>query len=596
MGRPPQPSRWSATKPWIAALLLVLLCARAALVLSLSNVFFYGEELEHGAVAKAVLDRIDLPYQLLPYHGHEGGGFVVAHVLAVVFAVLGECLLAQKVVALAFTAGTLVVGIRVADRFLGPPAGMVFGLLFALSPVSMQKLSLMCLGTHHEAAFFMVLLVYLTLLLALERRDSRWLFAAFGFVTGFGIYFNYQLLLIAGLSALWLVAARWRTLLGSAGAALLGGFALGIAPLLAMAAGGVDVLDIHGQALLDSANERQRTLSLAEVALRALRAGPMSTATFLGIALLVLLALWGTLRPDRCFSRAAGLFLVGYLALFAAAYEMSGFQVSASQHWISSMRLYPAQTVALILAAGGAGVVLRSRSLVGRTAAAVGIAAALLGGAADLWHAARAGTASGVSEAWAELTTTKGYSYQGYFLQIVPRLDLEPERELACLLTFSEPHPELLADAVAAAVLRDPRIPDGRIGALCRGAPAPLEHLLPGVGFRLVVRAGQSAPSALAAVDQLQLPPAERALVEEGIGRHVGWRRPPLAAWLGKQVAEAGERALPEDYVRGLGHSVYLAFALDPTGAARFLESAPPGLAGPLRAGYEEGRRIHHLP
>src|SRR5262245_29951589 len=98
-----------------SALLLclgLLVLTRAALVLSCADVFFYGEELGKGAAAKAMLDGLPVPWIQLNYGYHEGGGFVVTHLKALAFLLVGENVLAHKLVALLTTALILAAGWR----------------------------------------------------------------------------------------------------------------------------------------------------------------------------------------------------------------------------------------------------------------------------------------------------------------------------------------------------------------------------------------------------------------------------------------------------------------------------------------------------
>ena len=63
-------------RPGVQLCLLALLClaVKAGLVLSLADVFFYGEELEKGTAAKAMLDGLDVPHHQLAYHYYEAEG------------------------------------------------------------------------------------------------------------------------------------------------------------------------------------------------------------------------------------------------------------------------------------------------------------------------------------------------------------------------------------------------------------------------------------------------------------------------------------------------------------------------------------------
>jgi hypothetical protein len=140
---------------WIL-LLALLLVVKGALVLSLADVFQWGEEFEKAAAAKAMLDGLDVPHHQLAYHYYEGGGFVASHLTAVAFLLVGENLLALKLVALGFQLALLVVGCSFTRDLFGARAGACFGLLFILGPESFQKLSLIDLGIHFEACLFLL--------------------------------------------------------------------------------------------------------------------------------------------------------------------------------------------------------------------------------------------------------------------------------------------------------------------------------------------------------------------------------------------------------------------------------------------------------
>src|SRR5690606_27914256 len=107
--------------PWrgLVPTLLLLVLVRGFLVLACAEVFFYGEELGKGGVAKAIVDGPDIPYHQLAYAYHEGGGFVVCHLRALAFLVVGESLLAAKLVAIATTSLVLVAGFLLAAEAFG---------------------------------------------------------------------------------------------------------------------------------------------------------------------------------------------------------------------------------------------------------------------------------------------------------------------------------------------------------------------------------------------------------------------------------------------------------------------------------------------
>lgn len=164
----------------------LLLCAvvKGALVLSLADVFFYGEELEKGTAAKAMLDSLPVPHHQLAYHYYEGGGFVVSHLKALAFLAVGENVLAHKLVALVFVLGVLAAGWGFVKASFGTRAASWFALLFIFAPESFQKLSLINLGIHIEASVFLFGTLWLGARLAFgeQRRRREWLLL--GLVTG----------------------------------------------------------------------------------------------------------------------------------------------------------------------------------------------------------------------------------------------------------------------------------------------------------------------------------------------------------------------------------------------------------------------------
>ena len=81
-----------------------MLVVKIVLVLSLADVFFYCEELEKGTAAKAMIDGLPVPHHQLAYHYYEGGGFVISHLKAAAFLLVGENLASTASVQEALTA------------------------------------------------------------------------------------------------------------------------------------------------------------------------------------------------------------------------------------------------------------------------------------------------------------------------------------------------------------------------------------------------------------------------------------------------------------------------------------------------------------
>src|SRR5690349_14316110 len=181
--------------------------ARGILLVFFADVFGYGEELEKGCEAKAMLDGLPVPHHQLAYQYYEGGGFVVSHLDALAFALFGESLLAIKLVALALGVATLGAGWKLCERLGGRGAARSFALLFVLAPASVQKLSVLALGIHFHALLFVALVLESTAGIVLERdlRPRAWL--QLGLLAGFGLYFSYLLALTIAVAATLLVVA-----------------------------------------------------------------------------------------------------------------------------------------------------------------------------------------------------------------------------------------------------------------------------------------------------------------------------------------------------------------------------------------------------
>ena len=174
--------------------MLLLLLVRALPALALGDVYFTGEELAKGGTAVAILQAGDLglPYPLLNFASHEGGGFVVAHLRALAFLLVGPNLVAVKLVALCTSALVLLSAWKLVRHAFGLGAARVFALLFVFCTRTFQRGSLLSLGTHFETVGFLALILHYGGRVAFERgsghRDALFL----GLASGFGLYFSYQ--------------------------------------------------------------------------------------------------------------------------------------------------------------------------------------------------------------------------------------------------------------------------------------------------------------------------------------------------------------------------------------------------------------------
>ncbi|MFT5049066.1 MAG: hypothetical protein ACI8QZ_000455 [Chlamydiales bacterium] len=587
----------------VVCLLGLLLAVRLLLIVCLSDVFFYGEELEKGTAAKALLDGVDWPYHQLAYHLYEGGGFVISHLTALAFLLVGQSILAIKLVALLFGGLVLWAGIRLCGRHFGSRSAWLFGLLMVFGPASFQKLSLLSLGIHFEACLFLLLVIDATLtLLELPRTDATATrpVATLGLALGFGFFFNYQLALAGLWCTLWLLARRPRIFTGRSLVVGLGCLLVGLAPLLAMATQvGGQVFDIHGTPLATVQNNGPKVAAFmgslyVDRSLQDLFGVLLYPLAFLGALTLLLARARGPQRRNA-------LRLATFLALWSAVYLSSGFVVGEVQHPFQLLRFAPVWVLATVTIAAGLDALLGStRSLATRTGWAACVL--LVGwGVRSTVAVLRAGSPSTWGANWTLLRTTKGYDYAGYFAKVFPRLE-NGEQRGRVLTGFDEPHPMLLRADFAQALSEHERWQ--LLEALeqfpaMSGNQSDFVLGLGPLGARLARR---DIPATLALAADLP------ELLRPSWGRAVGR--------FGRAYAEFPERmqaeiealqpgSLRADYLRGMGYRAWRRFVIGPFGTARFqlkphrvlqwLEGLPQADRPDLREGFELGARLHSL-
>lgn len=565
----------------VALAVALALLLKAVLVACRADVFTYGEELAKGAAAKAILDGLPVPHHQLAYHYYEGGGFVASHLTALAYALVGQSLLAHKLVALAMNAAIAAAGALLAGRAFGRGAAFAFALLFAFAPEGFQKISLLNLGIHYEASLFLLLELLLAHAVLAEERASSARSLALGLCMGFGAFYSYQTLPAAGF--LLLVLAATRKLGPTRLVPLAWGALIGLAPLLWMwTTVGTAVFDVHGTALFAGEAEAGRMAQLAEFLTSVARVpGRAATA-----ALLFAGAAGGALvqRSAAPAARRGVLLVAGYLGLFGAVYLASPFVVGELKHHFLLERLTPFWLLASLLTAGLAGALARAggaRRAAGRLL--VGALVAL--GAAGTVSAAREGYPSSLAANLRVVAGTKGYSYRVYFAKFRKHLDGSLARQLAAMLSFREDRPELLRTSVAQSFF-DGSVPAEELLAAFQAVdPAhELDYVL-GLGPHLLALHSDDALAALRYAERL--PPRLRPHVVEAIGRGQAWRTYP--EMLRKDLERVGAEATP-DYLRGLGHRLYEAFRVFPEQAEAFAAELPVAQRAPMLEGFRRAQ------
>lgn len=607
-----EPAPRPAGGGWTLGLgIVLLLVTRMAQVAALGDVFYYGEELAKGAAAKAMRDGLGVPHHALAYHAYEGGGFVFSHLDAAAFALVGESLLALKLVALTWSLAMLVVGWWAVRRSFGWRAAGCFALLFALAPASFQKLGLLALGIHFEAGLFVLLGLGLLARIALEGSDRARVWFALGATLGFGTYFSYQTVLLVAFAGLVLLVRRRRDALGRLGLATIAGGLVGAAPWFVMLSQvGRDVLDIHGAGLFEGGGA---LVARHAGMLRSLFAGrALVEQVALAAALLApaLAAAWGLRPGGGGVRRAALLGVVGYLAFFTAVYAASDFAVGPVYHYFRLNRLSQVWLLGTVVLAAGLGSAFERGGAWERRAAVLLLGLLALIGLAGTLRTVR----SGVPGPWLahldRLAHTPGYAYPSYLPRVASRLGSTPLERMRTALRFEDAHPDRLRAEIAGAMLAGTGTDLEGLVRLARELdPDRWPEFLRGSGAlwsRLHGLEIDGRWRALAEVEE----PAASALAEAQGRFGEGYRVTRVA--LQREIERALALGVSDEWLRGLGWRAWdvlghagpeglardppPAFALDREAARAFLLAQPAAARAALLAGWERARRERTLP
>lgn len=570
---------------WVALLLLL----RGIFIGSLATVFFFGEELEKGAAAKAMLDGIDVAHHKLSYHYYEGGGFAISHLKAVLFAIFGETLLAQRLGGLLTCALVFLAFWRLLDHHIGRRAARVGALLFLLGPESFQRYSQLSLGIHFEAmALGLFVLDEALRLVRQEDEPSRAQMARLGLASGFGIFFNLQILLVVGWAGLTVLLFRRSALFGRAGLVSVGGLLLGALPLIITAAlVGRAVIDVHGTDPTEVQTDFSRVWAFFE---------PLLTGDGAWIHwsyLLLPLAASGVALSGE--HRRTATYLLGYTALWLAAWATGPFLRQVVVSWFDWLRWAPA-ALALMLVGAIAFETGWKRGGAFRGAVLAGLLVFVVPGVRGFIAVVNTGQISefGSNVGW--LARTKGYDYRGYFPMLMRHLDSQSAEDIAPLLTFEEEDRDLLLTDLVISWLEGRRheIEFGeQMDMVTRLDPDHRAALLRGLGASLVVHCKGDRRVAL---QQLEgFPREDGEALAEGLGYFSGYRYETLEL-LTEEAEGYGRGPLGPAYLRGAGARVYRwmvmttytpELCVDPFGAREFLETQAEDQVPHLLEGFD---------
>lgn len=182
-----------------------------------------------GTMAELAREGVELP--LAYYYDNAAGQILFGLITRPFFALFGPSYLTLKCVTFALGLGVLVLVWSFVRANFGRRAAAIAAFLYALGPTTLVKYSLIHSGNHFENLFFSM--AFLCAFYRFHRSENRlrWLFAS-GACAGFALFVFLGALIPIGLCAgVHLGVRGWKRSLRDAPVAL-GGFALGILPLV----------------------------------------------------------------------------------------------------------------------------------------------------------------------------------------------------------------------------------------------------------------------------------------------------------------------------------------------------------------------------
>ena len=594
------------SKRSFAILLASLVIARACLVLSLSDVFYYGEEMAKGAAAKAMIDGLGVEHYKLSYGYHEGGGFVVSHLKALAFLLVGENVLAHKLVALFTTGVLLFVAWWFTSEHFGRSAGWIFGLLFVFCPASFQRFSLLDLGTHFEAMIFIVLILHFAFRIAFAdgprpggsegAEDREWNrertidHVGLGLSAGFGLYFSLQCLPAIACAAACIVAARRRRIIDRASVIALAAFALGGAPLWWM------IGNVGKEALVVRGHELGQGTSVAD-GMRYLF-DPLATngdaLDWIALAMYPIAIGAGLFALRTAAIRRKALVVLGYMALYMFLYLASGLAVKLDGHWFPLLRLSAPWLMSIVLVAAAWDALRSHGSPVLRALGLGAVLVLFVSGARDLFQVIGEGRPREIASNARIVTTTKGYLYSEYLDKFVHHLDAAEEEKIAVFLRYRD-DPELLLPSINHSLFEHSTLGLDDVIAISKRAYGDRWLTsLKGLGPYLFASRGYNLAAELDSV--VHAPKETQDALLEAVGRTgLGLKIDP-----NRMVKEIHAPEVPEEwrpaYLRGVGWRIHEFFRLHPERAREFIARENDADRVPLSEGFEAALAANTLP
>jgi hypothetical protein len=564
-------------------LILAYVLLRLIPVAACADVFGYDEEFAKAAAGKALFDGVPAPWTSIAYGPHEGGGFVVSILDALLFGLIGPSVLAVKLVAIGCGAALFGAVLHLARVHFGARTAWLMALCMLLAPEPFVRFSLLALGTHWEASFFVALLLTLALGMIGAAEVSNRRFLLLGTCAGFALYFSLQMVAVIFTIAVFFVW-RGRHLLRPRAIALAAlGFVVGSLPLwLQVAAQGSNVVSVRGQVSPGGGIGAIATLrSLTDPVFESLDVLVWLHALLFAAA--ICLAPW----------RERAVQLVGlYVLVFVLACIASGlavpYQPAHPAAWLHLLRASPAWMFLTLLGCAGCARAWSSggwRRALG--AAAIGIAA--LAGARDLVALSSTGRFDARNLSF--LAHAKGPVWVEYFDRLAPRVQGDFARKADVLMSVRD-DPRDVAPSAAHSMFQVVHASDAEALDMVRTAfGAHAGEALLGLG-EFLAHWNVDVPAEMARIDRLDESAREplcEALGRAGLGPFLKPDR--ILEQLEIDVPPAHREA----WLRGTGWRIQRAFRLRPDLALAFIERCAPDQRDSLRAGWRAASEIDTL-
>ncbi|MFH1643763.1 MAG: glycosyltransferase family 39 protein, partial [bacterium] len=175
----------------ILIILLLFLLVRVPILFTGIHQMFESEELVRGSIAREIIQGPK--FNLIDYQGDSySGGTLIAGIITIpFFLLLGENLLALKLVALMISTLILFLLFKFCDRFFDRKIALVSCFLFIFCPPLWTIYSFLNFGFFHESILLTLMALFIFYAIFFENKKQNKYFLALVIICGFSFYFVY---------------------------------------------------------------------------------------------------------------------------------------------------------------------------------------------------------------------------------------------------------------------------------------------------------------------------------------------------------------------------------------------------------------------